>query len=253
MPSKKKTKKIFRYISDNYFSDNEGKSSFEFYNSKFFLIRYYAYMPFIYVLKKINFDENYRILDVGCADGPFLPTLNYYAKNIVATDINKELIDRSNYIVKNLLFKSKKINLLTSDGQALPFRNESFNLIFCLEVLEHVKDPRIVIEEICRILKRKGTFISTVPVEIGPSLLMREFIGRITNFHRPPYTKKELIQSALLKNPGPRTLENPHKNFDWRIINKEVRHFFKKIELEFIPINILRDFNPLVLIKAIKR
>lgn len=252
MPSRKKTKKIFRYISDNFFSDNEGKSSFEFYNSKFFLIRYYAYMPFIYALKKINFDENYRILDVGCADGPFLPTLNYYAKNIVATDINKELIERSNYITKNVLFNSKKINLMTSDGLALPFRNESFNAIFCLEVLEHVKDPRIVIEEIYRILKKKGTFISTVPVEIGPSLLMREVIGRITNFHRPTYTKKELIQSALLKNPGPRTLKNPHKNFDWRIISREVKRLFKRIEVEFIPIKLLRDLNPIVLIKTIK-
>jgi SAM-dependent methyltransferase len=253
MPSSKKTKKIFRYISENYFSDSEGKSSFEFYNSKFFLIRYYAYMPFIFALKKINFDKSYHILDVGCADGPFLPTLNYYGKKIVATDINKELVDRSKFITKKILFNSNKINLMTSDGLALPFRNESFNAIFCLEVLEHVKEPRIVIEEIFRILKKKGTFIITVPIEIGPSLFMREMIGRITKFHRPPYTKKELIQSALLKKPGPRILENPHKNFDWRIINKEVKRLFKRIELEFIPINLLRDLNPIILIKAIKR
>lgn len=249
---KKKSKKIFRYISDNYFSDKEGKSSFEFYNSKYFFIRYYAYLPFIYALKKVIF-KDFRILDVGCADGPFLPTLNYYAKSIVATDINKELIERSHYITRNILFNSKRINLMASDGLALPFRNESFNIIFCLEVLEHVNNPRLVIEEIYRILKKDGTFISTIPVEIGPSLLMREIIGRITNFHRPHYTKKELIRSVLLKKPGPRTLENPHKNFDWRIINKEVRRLFKKIEVEFIPIKFLRDVNPIVLIKTIKR
>ncbi len=253
MPSKKKTKKIFRYITENLFYDSDGKSSFEFYNSKFFLIRYYAYMPFIYALKKVNFNKSYRILDVGCADGPFLPTLNYYGKKIVGTDINKELIHRSNFITKKVLFNSRKISLLTSDGLALPFRNESFNTIFCLEVLEHVKEPSIAIEEIFRILKKKGSFICTIPVEIGPSLLLREIIGRITKFHRPPYTKKELIQSALLKKPGPRTLENPHKNFDWRIVIKEIKRFFNRIELEFIPINLLRDFNPIVLIKAIKR
>ena len=142
---------------------------------------------------------------------------------------------------------------MTSDGLALPFRNESFNTIFCLEVLEHVKEPSIAIEEIFRILKKKGSFIGTIPVEIGPSLLVREIIGRITKFHRPPYTKKELIQSALLKKPGPRTLENPHKNFDWRIVIKEIKRLINRIELEFIPINLLRDFNPIVLIKAIKR
>jgi 2-polyprenyl-3-methyl-5-hydroxy-6-metoxy-1,4-benzoquinol methylase len=194
-----------------------------------------------------------RILDLGCADGTFLPTLNYYAKNIVATDINQELIFRSKYIKENVLFNSKKINLLTSDGLYLPFRDSSFNTIFCLEVLEHVKNPRLVIKEIFRILKKEGTFVSTIPVEIGPSLLIREIISRVTNFHRPKYTIRELINSALLKKPGPRNFDNPHKNFDWRIIYNEVKSLFKTIDLEFIPIKILKDLNPIVLIKTIKR
>ena len=136
---------------------------------------------------------------------------------------------------------------------ALPFRNESFNIIFCLEILEHVKEPRKVIEEIFRLLKKNGTFICSVPVEIGPSLLIRNIIGKLTNFKRPHYSKKEIIRSVLLKRPGLRTKEMSHKNFDWRLINEAMKKVFKIIKVDFIPIKLLRDFNPIVLIKSVKK
>ena len=244
--------KILRFIPKNTNTDNESKSSYHFYNSKSFFIRYYAYLPFIYSLKKAEFNNNSQILDIGCSDGPFLPSLNYYAKKIIAIDISEELVKKSKKLTDIMLFKSKKINLLTSDGLALPFKDECFNLVFCLEVLEHVKNPGNVIEEIYRVLKKNGVLICTIPVEIGPSLLIREIIAKITKFNRPRYSKKELIRNALFKKPGFRTSEMSHKNFDWRLIKKEMKLVFKKVKIDFIPIRILKDLNPLVLIKSIK-
>ena len=241
--------KVLRFIPN---TDVESKSSYHFYNSKSFFIRYYAYLPFIYSLKKAEFNDSSQILDIGCSDGPFLPTLNYYAKKIIAIDISEELIEKSKKLTDTMLSNSKKINLMASDGLALPFRDECFNIVFCLEVLEHVKNPGKVIEEVFRILRKSGVFICTIPVEIGPSLLIREIIGKITKFNRPHYSKKELIRNTLFKKPGRRTSEMSHKNFDWRLIKKEMKRVFKKIKIEFIPIKILKDFNPLVLIKSIK-
>ena len=100
------------------------------YNSKSFLIRYYAYLPFVFSLKYIRFSEHSRILDIGCADGPFLPTLNHYARSIVANDINEEFIRESKNLIDNKLKDVKKINLACSDGQALPFRDNKFDLVF---------------------------------------------------------------------------------------------------------------------------
>jgi len=243
--------KVLRFISSNT-TDHETKSSYQLYNSKSFFIRYYAYLPFIFSLKNVDFTKNSKILDMGCSDGPFLPTLNIYAKKIIAMDIDNDLVKKSKNIIQNKLSNSNKINLMTSDGLALPFRDENFDVIFCLEVLEHVKHPRKAIEEIYRTLKKNGVFICTVPVEIGMSLFIREILGKIIKFNRPYYSKKELMRNVFLKKPGPRTLEMGHKNFDWRLIKKEIRQVFRKIYTEFIPIKILRDFNPIILIKSIK-
>lgn len=244
--------KILRFIPRNINNDNETKSSYHFYNSKSFFIRYYAYLPFIYSLKKAKFNKSSQVLDIGCSDGPFLPSLNYYAKKITAIDISEDLVKKSKKLTDTMLYKSKKISLLTSDGLALPFKDECFNLVFCLEVLEHVKNPSTVIEEIYRVLKKNGVFICTIPVEIGPSLLIREIIGKITKFNRPHYTRKELIRNAMFRKPGFRSSDMSHKNFDWRLIKKEVQLVFEKVNIEFIPIKILKDFNPLVLIKSVK-
>lgn len=229
------------------------------YNSKSFLIRYYAYLPFVYSLKYIRFSKHSRILDIGCADGPFLPTLNQYARSIVANDINEEFIIESKKLVinKNL----KKINLACSDGQALPFRDSKFDIVFCLEVLEHVKNPNQFIKEVFRVLRSNGILICTLPVEIGISLLIRTLIGKLVNFKRPKYSLKELIRIVILKRPKIRpeyigykeyARETGHKNFDWRVIKQKIGLRFKILRTKFVPINLLKDINPIVLIKAIK-
>ncbi|MFX0082911.1 MAG: class I SAM-dependent methyltransferase [Candidatus Hodarchaeota archaeon] len=231
------------------------------YNSKSFLIRYYAYLPFVFSLKYIRFSEHSRVLDIGCADGPFLPTLNQYARSIVANDINEEFIRESKNLVDNKLKNVKKINLACSDGQALPFRDNKFDLVFCLEVLEHVKNPDQFINEVFRVLRRNGILICTLPVEIGISLLIRTMIGKMVNFKRPKYGLKELIRIIILKRPKIRpeyighkeyARETGHKNFDWRVIKRKIGLRFKIIRTRFVPINFLKDINPIVLIKAIK-
>jgi ubiquinone/menaquinone biosynthesis C-methylase UbiE len=41
-------------------------------------------------------------------------------------------------------------------GEKLPFPDESFDLVVCLDVLEHVMDPAMVLSEVHRVLKPGG-------------------------------------------------------------------------------------------------
>ena len=44
-------------------------------------------------------------------------------------------------------------------GESLPYSDGSFDVVFCCDVLEHVKDPGAVIAEIARVLRPGGSFI----------------------------------------------------------------------------------------------
>ena len=48
-------------------------------------------------------------------------------------------------------------------GEQLPFKNESFDAVFSLSVLEHVKDPFTCVSEIMRVLKPGGDLFIAVP------------------------------------------------------------------------------------------
>lgn len=49
------------------------------------------------------------------------------------------------------------------DVMSMPFKDSSFDCVFCFETIEHVKNPFIAIAEIKRILKPGGVFIGSTP------------------------------------------------------------------------------------------
>lgn len=55
------------------------------------------------------------------------------------------------------------------DIQNLPFEDESFDMIFCSHVLEHVPDDRKGMRELHRVLRRDGLAIIMVPVRNMPA------------------------------------------------------------------------------------
>lgn len=54
------------------------------------------------------------------------------------------------------------LTFVTYDGVNLPFESDSFDIVFCKQVLEHVRQPDAVIAEVCRVLKPGGLFVGSV-------------------------------------------------------------------------------------------
>jgi len=52
---------------------------------------------------------------------------------------------------------------LCGDLIKLPYKDETFDFISALDVLEHIKDDDLAVSEICRILKKNGIVVLTVP------------------------------------------------------------------------------------------
>lgn len=59
---------------------------------------------------------------------------------------------------------STKPNLdIVGDAHFLPFRNESFDIVYSIAVLEHVRKPWIVADEITRVLRPGGYVVLELP------------------------------------------------------------------------------------------
>ena len=136
----------------------------------------------IYKLIK-NFDRNIKILEIGCASGSLLELLIVNGfKNIYGIDISEEAIK---------LCKKKGIkNCHVMDAVNMKFKNEEFDLIIAADVLEHIKDHNIALNEWKRILKKNGKMIIFVPAF--------KFLWSdhdYINHHYRRYSKYELIKA----------------------------------------------------------
>lgn len=102
-----------------------------------------------------------QVLDVGCADGTFSKVVldRSKASKFIAIDVLKSSIDWASRYWK----KERKMKFMVADAHSLPFKADSFDAVFCLEVLEHVHGPKKVLREFKRVLKKGGYGIFLVP------------------------------------------------------------------------------------------
>lgn len=123
-----------------------------------------------------------RILDVGCGDGFLESKLKKNFKEIYGIDLNE-----TDLAIAKILNPEKRINFVKASASKLPFKNDFFDVVVCTEVIEHIKEDSIVIDEIKRVLKRKGKLIITTPDKKFPFLYdpINYFLMRLSNKHIP--------------------------------------------------------------------
>ncbi|MBY9007920.1 MAG: class I SAM-dependent methyltransferase [Candidatus Lokiarchaeota archaeon] len=133
---------------------------------------------------KINFKYS---LDIGCSGNSFLYFLNNNSHtsflDLAINPLKQYVLDKKIPSSKNII---KFFHPINGDTSFLPYRDDSFNLIIMLDVLEHIKDDKIVLKEINRILKENGYLIITVPHRMKYYSDQDKIIGH--------YRRYELVQ-----------------------------------------------------------
>jgi len=104
---------------------------------------------------KIN-SEEVNVLEVGCGGGILTEEIAKMGFNTTGIDPSEQSL---NIAIKHAKENNLKINYVKGVGEDLQFQNNSFDVVFCCDVLEHVRDLPKVISEISRVLKNGGLFI----------------------------------------------------------------------------------------------
>lgn len=107
---------------------------------------------------------------------PFINAfLKKYSTSAVTLDIGASGNDHREYFPHRttLDVDASKNPDVVGDAHILPFKDESFEMVVCSEMLEHADDPRKVIAEIRRVLKPEGRVVFTTrfafPIHDAPN------------------------------------------------------------------------------------
>lgn len=145
------------------------------------------------------------LLDVGCGEGFVLAMLaqKLAPLEMLGLDLNPQALTWVGWLCP-------QARLVQAEAAALPLASASFDLVLCLEVLEHLPEPEAALAELCRV--SRGPVILSVP-------------------HQPYFSLANMLRGRYLRSwgdaPGHRhrwgkarflTMVSEHLR-PWRVVN----------------------------------
>jgi len=96
------------------------------------------------------------VLDIGSGTGELTSLIRKMRHNVIATEISKNAI-------KKIKFNHKILSVLINFNENIPFKDKTFDIVFCSEVIEHLFFPENFLKECNRILKNGGLLLLSTP------------------------------------------------------------------------------------------
>jgi 2-polyprenyl-6-hydroxyphenyl methylase/3-demethylubiquinone-9 3-methyltransferase len=94
--------------------------------------------------------KNLNLLDVGCGGGLIAEPMTRLGAKVTGIDASEKNINVAKFHAEQM---NLKINYLRATPEKL---NEQFDVILCLEIIEHVADVDLFIKSCAKLLKKNG-------------------------------------------------------------------------------------------------
>jgi len=173
---------------------------------------------------RLRLNSGDRILDIGCGSGRHTcAAARFENVTAVGLDIHFQEVRSAQ---KNLLLQdglgltAGKWLALAADLARLPFADHFFDLVICSEVLEHVPEQQVAVDEMVRVLKPGKNMVVSVPRYWPEQVcwrISREYRST-ANGHIRIYKKAALIrrlERAGLKHWASHYAHSLHSPFWW--------------------------------------
>jgi 2-polyprenyl-3-methyl-5-hydroxy-6-metoxy-1,4-benzoquinol methylase len=123
------------------------------------------------LLNYLGSTEGKRILEIGCGSGNILEQIN--GAELHGIDLSDHLLEKARARLGD------RAVLVKGNAECLPYEAGSMDRVICTEVLEHVLNPRQVIQGMRRVLRSDGFAVVSVPNEMLINTLKKYLMGNM--------------------------------------------------------------------------
>lgn len=112
------------------------------------------------VFPSLHIRKGMAVLDLGCNDGLVSRHLARQGAQVVGVDLDFEAVAIGKYHSET----SREYGPIygNASAEALPFANDSFDMVLCLDMLDIVPNDTVAVQELHRVLRPGGKLIITV-------------------------------------------------------------------------------------------
>jgi len=97
-----------------------------------------------------------RVLNLGCGTGGFNLAAEAAGASVWGVDLDAEAVAIAEA-------RAGHGRVTRAAAEALPFRGERFDVVYCVSTLEHVADARLTLREVARVLRPRGLLYLHTP------------------------------------------------------------------------------------------
>lgn len=170
------------------------------------------------------------LLDYGCGEGRFLHDLS--------TDLGSEVAGMRLLGYDPYMNSKHDDYEVVSDADSIAA--DSVNILTCLEVCEHLPEAETAdfIDFAQRVLAPDGHLLVTVPIMMGPALILKEVSRSVLHRRRPDTSARELVKASFVGTPPTRAedITNSHRGYDWRVTLSTLSDAFTLHQVSFSPL-----------------
>lgn len=176
------------------------------------------------------------VLDAGCGCGFYTSKVVGYCAHTIGLDISKRSLphSKSNY------------DFIIADAEFLPFRNNTFGLVFCVALLHHLKGESVetmynFLNDANRVLQKNGIFfVAKEPNGLNIAMQFRFLLRSLFRSFRVRFFALFVSQHEKLVT-------------SWELSRAMEMAFYdvKTFYYQFFPVSITRKFRKLMPIQRI--
>jgi 2-polyprenyl-3-methyl-5-hydroxy-6-metoxy-1,4-benzoquinol methylase len=137
-----------------------------------------------------------RALDVGCSTGYLARRLVERGTTVVGIELDERAAAAASDVCEQVLVGDV-------ETMELPFPPESFDVVLCGDLVEHLRDPELFLERVRPLIRPKGRIVLTTPNVANWAMRLGLLAGRwrytdrgiLDRSHVHLFTKKTLIET----------------------------------------------------------
>ncbi len=149
-----------------------------------------------------KFKPSGKFLEIGCAGGAFLHAVRKAGYEVKGVEFSE--------IASKLAREKFGLDVITGDVTEAKYPDNTFDVVFMGDVLEHLPNPLATCKEVFRIIAPDGIFVVECPMQTNTlfsraGFLAFSLLGKKTTVHMPPYHLFEYrpaSMAAMLQRAG---------------------------------------------------